>query len=74
MEKLVQQLEEKETGSMAPPLVQTSVSATRSMRSSAQERGYREYTPCTILWFYLRDHGELMRKWDGDVTLALQAF
>ncbi|KAK4815594.1 hypothetical protein QYF61_004809, partial [Mycteria americana] len=51
----------------------TSASAIKSQRSSAQERGYREYTPRGTLWFYLCDHGEDMRKWDGKPTSTLEA-
>ncbi|KAK4810743.1 hypothetical protein QYF61_007717 [Mycteria americana] len=53
--------------------IRTSVSTIRSQRSSAQERGYRGYTPRGTLWFYLRDHGEDMRKWDGKPTSTLEA-
>ncbi|KAK4807067.1 hypothetical protein QYF61_018408 [Mycteria americana] len=53
--------------------IQTSVSAIRSQRSSAQERGYRGYTPRATLWIYLRDHGEDMRKCDGKPTSTLEA-
>ncbi|KAK4806966.1 hypothetical protein QYF61_027333 [Mycteria americana] len=53
--------------------IRTSVSAIRSQHSSAQERGYRGYTPRGTLWFYLRDHGEDMRKWDGKPTSTLEA-
>ncbi|KAK4806727.1 hypothetical protein QYF61_007525 [Mycteria americana] len=53
--------------------IRTSVSAIRSQHSSAQERGYRGYTPWGTLWFYLRDHGEDMRKWDGKPTSTLEA-
>ncbi|KAK4811163.1 hypothetical protein QYF61_019794 [Mycteria americana] len=67
----VQQLEEDR--SYSPP-VQTSISAIRSQRSSAQERGYRGYTPWGTLWFYLCDHGEDMRKWDGKATSTLLAW
>ncbi|GAB0207786.1 hypothetical protein GRJ2_003244300 [Grus japonensis] len=38
-----------------------------------KERGYRAYTPRGSLWFYLRDHGEDMRKWDGKPTSTLRA-
>ncbi|KAK4810757.1 hypothetical protein QYF61_007731 [Mycteria americana] len=62
----------KEDMSYSPP-VETSVSAIRSQRSSAQERGYRGYTPRGTLWFYLHDHGEDMRKWDGKPTSTLEA-
>uniref|UniRef100_A0A8C0FKI1 E3 ubiquitin-protein ligase AMFR n=1 Tax=Bubo bubo TaxID=30461 RepID=A0A8C0FKI1_BUBBB len=53
--------------------VGTSTSAVRSKRSSALERGYSGYTSRATLWFYLRDHGEDMRKWDGKSTLTLEA-
>ncbi|GAB0188041.1 hypothetical protein GRJ2_001269400 [Grus japonensis] len=59
--------------SYSPP-VWTSISAVRSKRSSAQERGYRGYTPRGTLWFYLHDHGEDMRKWDGKPTSTLEAW
>jgi len=29
--------------------------------------------PRGTLWFYLRDHGEGMRKWDGKPTSSLEA-
>ena len=45
----------------------------RSKRSSAQERGYSGYTSQATLWFYLHDHREDMRKWDGKSTLTLEA-
>ncbi|KAK4828031.1 hypothetical protein QYF61_022808 [Mycteria americana] len=66
----VQQL--KEDRFFSPP-VWTSISAIRSQHSSAQERGYRGYTPQGTLWFFLHDHGEDMRKWDGKSTLTLEA-
>ncbi|XP_065518438.1 E3 ubiquitin-protein ligase AMFR isoform X1 [Lathamus discolor] len=47
--------------------------ATRSKGPSAQERGYSGYTPRGALWFYLHDHGEDMRKWDGKPTATLEA-
>ncbi|KAM9591231.1 uncharacterized protein ACIBXB_006104 [Morphnus guianensis] len=62
----------KEDMSYCPP-VRTNVSAIRSERSSAQEREYRRYTPRGALWFYLCDHGEDMRKWDGKPTSVLNA-
>ncbi|GAB0206846.1 hypothetical protein GRJ2_003150200 [Grus japonensis] len=73
MEKLSQDVWQlKEDISYSPP-VQTHISAVRSKCSSALERRYRPYTPRGILWFYLRDHGEDMRKWDGKPTSTLQA-
>ncbi|KAK4807021.1 hypothetical protein QYF61_000350 [Mycteria americana] len=68
--KLVQQREEDR--SYSPP-VRTSISAIRSQHFSAQERRYRGYTPRGTLWFYLPDHGEDMRKWDGKSTSTLEA-
>ncbi|GAB0205197.1 hypothetical protein GRJ2_002985300 [Grus japonensis] len=73
VEKLSQDVRQlKEDISYSPP-AQTCISAVRSKRFSAPERGYRAYTPRGILWFYLRDHGEDMRKWDGKPTSTLQA-
>ncbi|KAK4810980.1 hypothetical protein QYF61_014452 [Mycteria americana] len=73
VEKLSQEFQRfKEDMSYSPP-IRTSVSAIRSQRSSAQERGYRGYTPRGTLWFYLCDHGEDMRKWDGKPTSTLEA-
>ncbi|KAK4806862.1 hypothetical protein QYF61_012583 [Mycteria americana] len=63
----------KEDISYSPP-VWASVSAIRSQRSSTQERGYRGYTPRGTLWFYLRDHGEDMRRWIGKPTSTLEAW
>ncbi|XP_071657674.1 hsp90 co-chaperone Cdc37-like 1 [Patagioenas fasciata] len=37
-------------------------------------RGQRGYTPQATLWFYLRDHGEDMRRWDGKSTSTLEAW
>jgi len=58
--------------SYSPP-VRASVSAIRGKRFSAQEREYRGYTPRGTLWFYLHDHREDMRKWDGKPTSGLEA-
>jgi len=62
----------KESRSYSPP-VWASVSAIRGKRFPAQEREYRGYTPRGTLWFYLRDHGEDMRKWDAKPTSSLEA-
>ncbi|KAK4807215.1 hypothetical protein QYF61_024335 [Mycteria americana] len=73
VEKLSRKVQRfKEDMSYSPPLW-TTVSAIRSQRSSAQERGYRGYTPRGSLWFYLHDHGEDMRKWDGKPTSTIEA-
>jgi len=70
VEKLVKRLEKNM--SYSPP-VQSGVSAIRGKRFSAQEREYRGYTQRGTLWFYLRDHGEDMRKWNGKPTSSLEA-
>ncbi|GAB0195079.1 ubiquitin carboxyl-terminal hydrolase 4 [Grus japonensis] len=73
VEKLSQDVRQlKEDISYSPP-TQTRISAVRSKRFSAPERGYGAYTPRGTLWFYLRDHGEDMRKWDGKPTSILRA-
>jgi len=70
VEKLVKPLEKNMSYS---PAVRASVSAIRGKRFSDQEREYRGYTPRGTQWFYLRDHGEDMRKWDGKPTSSLEA-
>jgi len=57
---------------MSPP-VQASISAIKHKHFSALERGYRDYTPWGTLWFYLHDHRQDMRKWDGKPTSSLEA-
>ncbi|KAK4806340.1 hypothetical protein QYF61_017209 [Mycteria americana] len=69
VEKLSRKVQRLEEDMSYSPPIRTSVSAIRSQRSSAQERGYRGYTPWGTLWFYLRDQGEDMRKWDGKTNL-----
>ncbi|RMC03329.1 hypothetical protein DUI87_20525 [Hirundo rustica rustica] len=48
----------------------TRVSAIRSRYPPARERGY---TPRGNLCFFLQEHGEGMRKWDGKPTSSLAA-
>ncbi|RMC21199.1 hypothetical protein DUI87_02057 [Hirundo rustica rustica] len=48
--------------------VQIRGSGTQRRRSPGRERGY---TPCAELWFFLRDCGENMNRWDGKCTVAL---
>ncbi|KAK4810737.1 hypothetical protein QYF61_007711 [Mycteria americana] len=43
------------------------------LREYQEKRGFRGHTPRGTLWFYLRDHGEDMRKWDGKPTSTLEA-
>jgi len=69
MKTMVKQLEKNM--SYSPPL-RASISSIRGRSFSAQERGHRGYTPRGTLWFYLRDHGEDMRKWDGKPTSTLE--
>ncbi|KAK4828276.1 hypothetical protein QYF61_024941 [Mycteria americana] len=69
LSRKVQQL--REDRSYFPP-VQTSISAVRSQCCSAQERGYRGYTPRGTLWFYLCDNREDVRKWAGKPTSTLE--
>jgi len=73
VEKLYQKVQRREQSISYSPPVRASVSAIRGKRFSAQERGCRGYTPRGTLWFYLRDHGEDMRKWDGKPTSTLEA-
>jgi len=72
MEKLSQKVQRREESMSCSPPVRASVSAVRGKRSSAEEREYRGYRPRGTLWFYLRDHGEDMRKWDGKPTSSLE--
>ncbi|RMB88048.1 hypothetical protein DUI87_35560 [Hirundo rustica rustica] len=48
--------------------VQIRGSGTQRRRSPGRERGY---TPRAELWFFLRDCGENMNRWDGKSTAAL---
>ncbi|XP_049649681.1 uncharacterized protein LOC126035292 [Accipiter gentilis] len=73
VEKLSQDVQQIKEDMSYSTLVRTNISAIRSERSSAQEREYRRYTPRGAPWFYLCDHGEDMRKWDGKPTLVLNA-
>ncbi|XP_049650026.1 uncharacterized protein LOC126035459 isoform X2 [Accipiter gentilis] len=73
VEKLSQDVQQIKEDMSYSTLVRTNVSAIRSERSSAQEREYRRYTTRGALWFYLCDHAEDMRKWDGKTTLVLNA-
>lgn len=70
-EKLFQGFQQQKEGRSYSLPVQTSISAINSERSFAQEGGYRGCTPQETLWFYLWDHKEGMRKWDGKSTLTL---
>lgn len=74
MEKLSQETHQLIEDMSYSPCVQTVVSAIRSKRSSAQERGHCAYTSCATPWIYLRDHTEDMRTWDGKFTSTLEAW
>ncbi|KAK4815719.1 hypothetical protein QYF61_006757 [Mycteria americana] len=74
VEKLSQKVQQLEEDRSYFPPVQTSISAIRSQRSSAQERGYGGYTPRGTLGFYLHDHREVMRKWDVKPTSTLEVW
>ena len=50
--------------------VRASYSKVTAQRPPTSERGY---SPRTDLWFFLRDHGEDMGKWDGKPTSVLAA-
>jgi len=71
--KLSQQFQQfKEDMSCSLP-VRAHISAVRGKYFSAHGREYRCHKLWGILWFYLRDHGEDMRKWDGTHTSSLEA-
>ncbi|KAK4816511.1 hypothetical protein QYF61_017611 [Mycteria americana] len=72
-EKLSQEFQQFREDMFCSLPVWRSISATRNKHSSAQEGGYSGYTPRGTLWFYLRDHGEDMKKWDGKSTSTLEA-
>jgi len=71
--KLSRQFQQFEEDMTYSPHLRARISAIRGKHFSAQEREYRGYTPRGTLWFYLRDHGEDMRKWDGKPTSSLEA-
>jgi len=73
VEKLYQKFQQLEQSISYSSPVQASISAITGKCFSAQERGYRGYTPRGTLWFYLCDHGKDMRKWDGKPTSSLEA-
>ncbi|RMC20355.1 hypothetical protein DUI87_01204 [Hirundo rustica rustica] len=51
-------------------LVRVTGPRVRAQGPPARERGY---TPRADLWYFLRDHGEDMGRWDGKPTSALAA-
>ena len=70
VERLSQRLDEH-IASSSPK--RKNLSAIKRQQSPAQTRENPGRTPRGTLWFYLRDHGEDMRKWDGEPTSALAA-
>jgi len=73
VEKLTWKVQKIQENISYSPHIRASISAIRGKSSSAQERENRGYTPQGTLWFYQRDHGEDMRKWDGKPTSSLEA-
>ncbi|KAM9591481.1 uncharacterized protein ACIBXB_006278 [Morphnus guianensis] len=73
VEELSREFQQFKVDMSSSPPVQARIAAIGSKHSSAQERGERKYTRRANLWFYLRDHGEDMRKWDGEPTSVLDA-
>ncbi|XP_071892181.1 uncharacterized protein [Anas platyrhynchos] len=71
VERLSQWLEEH-IASSSPR--QKNLSAIKRQQSPAQARENPGHTPRGTLWFYLRDHGEDMRKWKHEPTSALAAW
>ncbi|GAB0203300.1 hypothetical protein GRJ2_002795600 [Grus japonensis] len=45
----------------------------QSSPAPVRGKGSPRHMPCGALWFFLRDQGEDMRKWDGEPTFKLEA-
>ncbi|RMB92989.1 hypothetical protein DUI87_30495 [Hirundo rustica rustica] len=71
-EEVTEKMEEmmRRNSSHVPP-VQVTGPRVRAQWPPARERGY---TPRADLWFFLRDHGEDMGRWDRKPTSALAAW
>ncbi|RMC22373.1 hypothetical protein DUI87_00686 [Hirundo rustica rustica] len=72
MEEVTEKMEEmmrKNSSHVAP--VRVTGPRVRAQQPPARERGY---TPRADLWYFLRDHGEDMGRWDGKRTSALAAW
>ncbi|RMC19689.1 hypothetical protein DUI87_03253 [Hirundo rustica rustica] len=70
-EEVTEKMEEmmrRNSSHVAPVLV--TGPRVRAQRPPARERGY---TPRADLWYFLRDHGEDMGRWDGKPTSASAA-
>ncbi|RMB97549.1 hypothetical protein DUI87_25913 [Hirundo rustica rustica] len=71
MEEVTEKMEEmmrRNSSHVAP--VRVTGPRIRAQQPPARERGY---TPRADLWYFLRDHGEDMGRWDGKPTSALAA-
>ncbi|RMB96402.1 hypothetical protein DUI87_27077 [Hirundo rustica rustica] len=71
MEEVTEKMEEmmrRNSSHVAP--VRVTGPRVRAQQPPARERGY---TPRADLWYFLRDHGEDMGRWDGKPTSALAA-
>jgi len=73
VEKLARDVQQIKENIFHSPPVRASISAIRGRHSSAQQKECRGYTPRGTLWFYLCDHREDMKKWDGKPTSSLEA-
>jgi len=71
--KLSQKVQRLEQSMSYSPPARASVSNIMGKRFSAQEKEYRGFRTRGTLWFYLHDHGEDMRKWDGKPTSSIEA-
>ncbi|XP_061225806.1 uncharacterized protein LOC133221146 [Neopsephotus bourkii] len=74
VEKLSQELKQLRddlSNLSSSPHVPTHVSTIKRY-PTARKRRYRRYTPWATLWFYLQDHREDMKKWDGKPTSDLE--
>ncbi|RMC05478.1 hypothetical protein DUI87_18671 [Hirundo rustica rustica] len=69
-EKMEEMREEMRRNSSHVALVRATGPRVRAQRPPARERGY---TPRADLWFFLRDRGEDMGRWDGKPTSGLAA-
>ncbi|RMC19012.1 hypothetical protein DUI87_03615 [Hirundo rustica rustica] len=64
----VEEMMKRNSSHVAP--VRVTGPRVRAQQPPARERGY---IPRADLWFFLRDHGEDMGRWDGKPTSALAA-
>ncbi|RMC19764.1 hypothetical protein DUI87_03328 [Hirundo rustica rustica] len=69
-EEMMEMREEMRRNSTHVAPVRVTGPRVRAQQPPARERGY---TPRADLWYFLRDHGEDMGRWDGKPTSALAA-